>query len=162
MPKPIFDEKRYISTKENAKKLYDAFKATKCKALGDQVVVFNAEGFNHLIYTKRKERGKFDQIGRLNCLYFAPKILELTTTIQETQEGMIDTVVKKYGKKVTETKTIKYWAFIAIMGDRRIKVVVRKIGNGQIEFRSICPIWKTKRYGNAIVRELSTEDLEEA
>ena len=161
MKKP-FDEAKYRKLKDDTKKMYDSFIPVRCPALKNEQIHFTAEGFNHLIYTKRKERGKFDQIGRFNCLFLAPKILLLTTTIQEKQEGMIDVVVSKYGKKVTETKTLVYWAFIAIYGDRRVKVVVRKIGNGKIEFRSVCPLWRTKKYGNSFIRELSTEDLEEA
>ena len=45
---------------------------------------------------------------------------------------------------------IKYWGIIAIIDGRKIKVILRKIGdNGQLHFWSIVPAWTTNKYRDA-------------
>lgn len=42
---------------------------------------------------------------------------------------------------------IKYWGLIAIIRDRKINVVIRKIGdNGAVHFLSVIPDWTTNKY----------------
>lgn len=154
-------EELYAKSKLEAERLYRSFTPIKCRAIGNQTIYFNSEGFNHLLYKKGKERAKNDQMGRFKHLDFVPKILQLTTTYQEYEEKLQDFRVERHGKKITETKQVRYWAFVAIMHNKRIKVVIRKIGEGQIIFYSICPLWKTDMYGGTFVRDLATENLEE-
>lgn len=44
-------------------------------------------------------------------------------------------------------KPVRYWGIIAITEGRKIKVILRKIGdNGQLHFWSIVPAWTTNKY----------------
>jgi hypothetical protein len=43
-------------------------------------------------------------------------------------------------------KIIIFWGIIAIINKRKIKIVLKKIGNGQINFWSVIPAWKTSHY----------------
>ena len=55
--------------------------------------------------------------------------------------------VKSFKKKVRKSKPVKYWGVIAIIDGRKIKVILRKIGdNGQLHFWSIVPAWTTNKY----------------
>jgi hypothetical protein len=42
----------------------------------------------------------------------------------------------------------EYWAFIAIIGGNKYKVVVTKTGSGEYKFVSVIPKWKTGKRDN--------------
>ena len=62
------------------------------------------------------------------------KVLKLMPLAQEES-----VFVAKDGKQV------KYWDFEAVVDDRRIKVIVRQIGNGKKHFWSVIPAWRKIR-----------------
>jgi len=46
-----------------------------------------------------------------------------------------------------KSKVVKYWGIIAIIDGRKIKVIIRKIGDmGNLHFWSIVPSWITNKY----------------
>lgn len=66
---------------------------------------------------------------------------------QEYSESLEIIKIKKNGKQTTSPKIVKYWAFVAIIENKiRIKIILRKIGEGHIHFWSVIPIWKTTEY----------------
>jgi len=114
----------------------------------NEEIVFNAEGFNHIVYkTTRTERERPSQILRFKLLPLAYKLIKLATTFQEFEETIKEFDVKKHKKKIKISKSVKYWGIIAIINNRKIKVILRKIGeNGKIHFWSIVPTWTTNKY----------------
>lgn len=42
-------------------------------------------------------------------------------------------------------KVCRYWAFEAVVNNRRIKVIIRQIGNGKKHFWSVIPAWRRVR-----------------
>ncbi len=103
--------------------------------LFNEKVHFNSEGFNHIIYkNKREQRDRGSQILRFKLLVLTKYLIELSTTHQEYEE-------------ITDKgKPILFWGIIAIINKRKIKVVLKKTGNGQIIFWSVIPAWNTSRY----------------
>jgi hypothetical protein len=83
---------------------------------------------------------------RFKLLPRAAKLIELATTFQEYEETLKQFEVKRRKKRMQETKTVRYWGLIAIIEGRKIKTIVRKIGNGQPHFWSIVPAWTTNKY----------------
>ncbi len=122
----------------------------------NQSITFNAEGFNHIIFKNaRTERERSSQIARFNLLPLAVKLLKIATTYQEFEESIEKLEVKEYKKKVRKTKIVKYWGVIAIIDNRKIKVIIRKIGdNGNFHFWSIVPDWVTNKHRD--IRFIST------
>lgn len=41
---------------------------------------------------------------------------------------------------------VQYWGIIAIVDARKIKVIIRKIGNGSFHFWGVIPAWTTNKY----------------
>ena len=77
-----------------------------------------------------------------------PRAIQLigrTTTYQEYEEFLKEFEVKLLKKRERHTKTVKYWGLIAIIDDRKIKVILRKIGNGKVHFWSVIPAWVTNK-----------------
>jgi hypothetical protein len=83
---------------------------------------------------------------RLKMLPRAIKIIGLSTTIQEYEEIIKVFSIKRKKKRTQESKRVQYWGIIAIIEDRKIKVILRKIGNGQLHFWSVIPAWTTNKY----------------
>jgi hypothetical protein len=122
-------------TQKDKKKLYDSIGVVYCRHL-DVDVTFNAKGFHHLFYEgDGTPRDKKECIYRLKLLpLIVPVIKYANEFIYEERE------TKTSRKKEAPIKLIKYWALIAWVGRDRnvqIKVVLRKIGNGQIHFWSV-------------------------
>jgi hypothetical protein len=111
-------------------------------------VIFPAEGFNHIIFTNpRSERERPSQIARFKLLPLAKKLVEISTTYQEIEESIQEFTIKKHKKKIKASRLVKYWGIIAIIDNRKIKVILRKIGdNGSLHFWSIVPAWTTNKY----------------
>jgi hypothetical protein len=114
-------------------------------------VAFSAEGFNHIVYkTARTERERTSQILRFRLLSLARKLIEISTTYQEYDEKIKEFNIKKHKKRINIYKQVKYWGIIAIIENRKIKVILRKIGeNGKMHFWSIVPAWTTNKYRDA-------------
>lgn len=120
--------------KELRNQTYKKYKRTKkvyCPYLKAKVV-FSSRGFWHIIYSSRnKKRNIRSQKLRLRLLPIAIKIISLTATLQEIE---ID-------KKRRRT----YYGFIAIVDNWKVKVIVKKEGNGRPFFWSVIPNWITNR-----------------
>jgi hypothetical protein len=114
----------------------------------NQDVYFTSEGFNHIIFTNsRSERERSSQVLRFKLLPLAVKLIKISTTYQEFEETLKEFNVRSYKKKVSKTRPVKYWGVIAIIDGRKIKVILRKIGdNGNVHFWSVAPAWVTNKY----------------
>ena len=141
------DLSNYEKLREDALKFYNGVDKIFSPAF-DQDVYLNAEGFNHIIFKRaRTEREKSSQILRFKLLPLAIKLLKISTTHQEFEETIKEVELKEYKKKIKKTKPVKYWGIIAIIDVRKIKVIIRKIGdNGNMHFWSVVPAWVTNQY----------------
>jgi hypothetical protein len=142
------DISNYESIKEYSRKYYQEIGKVICPAFGNVFVHFNAEGFNHLIFKrKHKERDKTEQLYRFKLLPLALKLIKLATVYQETEEVIQEFRVQKFKKFVLESKVVRYWGIIGIIENKKIKVIVRQVGeNGQKHFWSVIPSWVTNKH----------------
>lgn len=117
----------------------------------EETVYFSAEGFNHIVFKgSRRERERSSQIMRFKLLPRAVGLVSLSTTFQEYEETLKEFVVKIRKSRVKKTKRVQYWGIIAIVDSRKIKVILRKIGdNGKLHFWSIVPAWTTNKFRDA-------------
>jgi len=141
------DISNYEKLKEDARRFYNAVGGFFCPAF-NQKICFTAEGFNHIIFKgDRRERERPSQILRFKLLPLALKLLKITTTYQEYEETLKEFEIKSFKKKARAIKYVRYWGIIAIIEGRKIKVIIRKIGdNGAMHFWSIVPSWTTNKY----------------
>ncbi|MEA2113332.1 MAG: hypothetical protein U9P63_01580 [Patescibacteria group bacterium] len=133
------DIEYFNKKKEKARELYNKQKNVRNPYLENQVV-FNSDGFHHLQFSARRERGKKEQILKFNLLPLAIKVVKKSGTLQEYRKGLV-AVGKKAKDVFTKMKEIQYWGFIAIIGNSQIKirVILRRIGDGNIIFWSVLP-----------------------
>jgi hypothetical protein len=160
--KTAITDKKYLIKKEKASNLYKTFKSIKSSAIHGQTINFTSEGFNHLLFKNaRNIRPISDQIFRFRLLEFAYKVLKISTTYQEYEEILQEIKVRKSGKRLNESRTVKYWGFIAIISGMKIKVLVRLVGEGQLHFWSVIPFWKTTKHGDYKFKNFASGKLEE-
>lgn len=122
--------------KAEAAKFFAKNKFVRCPAFPKEKVTFNSKGLSHLFYKGSQKvfaRPHQESEARVSLLPRALKILSLMPLSQE------ENVFEVHGKKV------KYWAFEGVVDGRRIKVVVRQIGNGTKHFWSVIPAWRRAR-----------------
>lgn len=140
----ISDRTEFLKTlRKNIKESYDAIESPIfCKCLQADIY-FNAQGFHHL---------ENDGSGRVRPI--KERIYKLTLfplaipTIKNANEVFENKIIhsKISRKKNSPVKDIEYWSLIANVGKSsnvKIKVILRKVGNGQIIFWSIMKM-KTK------------------
>ena len=140
------DISNYEKLREDAQSFYNDIGTIFCPLFKEKVY-FNSEGFNHIVYNNpRSERERSSQIMRFKLLPLVCELIKITTTFQEFEESVKEVVVKSHKKKIKKSKAVKYWGIIAIIKGRKIKVILRKIGNGSIHFWSIVPAWTTNKH----------------
>lgn len=148
--------------KSSAEMLYKTLQPVLCPALRAEIY-FTSDGFNHLRFDGRRiERPQNAQIRKLRYLKNAVEILKKTTTLQEFRR-MIIRVGKQRSDGLFKTTDVEYYAFIAILSVEnglRIRVIVRRMGQGQFHFWSIVPDFQQRNNGaGGTVRIVGSTDL---
>ena len=134
--------------KKQIKEIFNRTKSVSCPAFSSERIIFNSKGINHLIYKGDRSRREMSRIKiNIRLLPRAIKLLSRATFYQE------ETSYEK------ESKTYRFWTFEAVVAKRRIKVIVREVGNGKKHFWSVIPAWRKDRFGilNAKKRNLQDE-----
>ncbi len=110
-------------------------------------MILNSDGFHHLRFSARSERKKEEQVLKFNLLPLAFRVIKKSGTLQEYRKGSILVGKKSKRDGFRSLKAVEYWGFVAIIGDPQIKirVILRRIGNGNIIFWSVMPYSKLKR-----------------
>lgn len=150
------DIERFNKLKDKTSNLYGLQKNVHNPYLESQVI-FNADGFHHLQFSARRERNKKEQILKFNLFPLAIKVIKNAGTLQEYRKGFVS-IGKKSRDGFARTKEAQYWGFVAIVGSPQIKirVILRRIGDGNITFWSVMPY--NKLQGNP---KLYTEGIED-
>lgn len=130
--------------KEKTRAIYDTHRKVYSPYLKSEVV-FNSDGFHHLQFSARRERDKKEQLLKFSLLPLALIVIKNSGTLQEYRKGLT-TVGKKSKDGFSLTKSTEYWGFVAIVGENKIKikVILRRVGDGNITFWSVMPFSKLK------------------
>jgi hypothetical protein len=116
------NRKTYIDIQ---KEEYYKIVSIKCRYLSNESVSFNNFGLNHILRKNDKDRTFQDQYRRIELMKFCKYILE-----------NIDVEVE-YRVSQNKSSTAYFWGITGVVNRKKIKVVVRRINNGQLIFLSI-------------------------
>jgi hypothetical protein len=152
------DSEYFERKKEKAKKVY-ATQRTIPSPYFKQEIILNADGFHHLRYSARRERNKQEQVLKFTLLPLALRILKAAATVQEYRK-LYSLVGGKSKGGFTQMKMVQWWGFVTIFIEQEIKVrvVVRKVGEGNLHFWSVMPYSKLRRDKK---QKLFTEGIED-
>jgi len=155
-------QERPEDLKAKAEATYAAVGHIVSPALGGMKVHFTSDGFHHLLNTKnRYPRPQEEWVTKLKFLPHAIELLTIATTYQEYDVRRENVRVKKKKKKVMCMTEIHYWGIIGIVQKKKVRVVVRKVGNGQYQFCSVMPCWNISRHNGHKVGSTAQVDLAE-
>lgn len=93
--------------------------SSKCPAFDGEVVHITREGWEHVVHLRKRTR--FEVLGRLLVLERARRLLETATVFQDYRK----------------TDGVEYWCLGAVIGDMKIRVIVRSISEGPKHFLSV-------------------------
>ena len=149
---------RFRYAKERAHDLYSAQSSIRCPYFQTQVVL-NSDGFHHLQFSARRERNKREQMLKFRLLPLALQVIRSSGTVQEYRRLLGPFGAPSARDGSVRMKEVEYWGFVAIIGEKRIKIrtVLRRVGNGNIMFWSVMPYSKIK---NGFQR-MHTEGIED-
>jgi hypothetical protein len=148
----------YQEKREKARKIYDAHRSIRSPFFDDDITL-NSDGFHHLRYSARRERSKDEQVLKFTLLPLGLQILKTATTLQEYRKLLGPVGNKSRRDGAVEMKLIEWWGFIAIFvkQDIKVRVVVRRVGDGNPHFWSVMPYSKIK----ARRQKMFTEGIED-
>jgi hypothetical protein len=127
-----------------ARETYDKIKNPAwCKCL-NRKINFNAQGFHHLLYDGLgHERSSSEQRYKLLLVPLIPSVL--ATATDATYKKVMERINRK---KNSPVKEIEYWSLTALVGrdrDVKVKVILKRVGAGQIIFWSVMRLKTSKK-----------------
>jgi hypothetical protein len=138
--------KKYLQLLNGRRTEYKKYRPVYCACLREYVF-FNANGFNHLRYhidgRPRKPAAQMYKLGLLPLVI--PAIRAAPCADQYVRRLAPVGRKKKDGEKIL--KEVQYWSLIAVVGQKgvKIKVVLRKIGTGQLHFWSVMKLAENQK-----------------
>lgn len=119
---------QHVASRNKANKYYKSIGTIYCPYF-KEYISFTSRGFHHLEFTAGRERKKTEQCIRFHLLQqYVEYILKNSGTVQEYRSSQ---------------DAASFWGFLAVVEEdnyMRVKVVIRKIGNGNIHFWSIMKV----------------------
>ena len=155
----ILDPDQFEKLKSDKELFYKTIGEVYCPYLGEKVS-FNAKGLEHLKFKKKNHaRSSEDQYVRFKLLHLAPEAVRLSKTIQGISHTKTFELVRSNARTEMIMKPVSYYEFIAILEDKRVRVVIKQVEAGPKYFWSIIPFWKVDK--NSGKRKMSSGNLEE-
>ena len=152
------DIKKFKRIKKEAIELYKSANNIHCPYFGEDIS-FNSKGLEHLEFKARgRARSIHDQFFRFKLLKFAVQIIKKSHTLQEFQEAKKLEAVKTNTRREEKMVLVRYYGFVAILDDYRMKVIIKEVVGGAKHFWSVIPFWKKGKRDNKKILHLG--DLE--
>ena len=152
------EEEYFNERKEKARLIYTSQREIYSPYFKTKVIL-NSDGFHHLQFSARRERNKKEQLFKFNLLPLGLEILKKSATIQEYRKLLAPVGKKSERDGFVPMKEVDYWGLVAIIGEKKIKVriVLRRIGDGNITFWSVM-LYSKRKNGN---QKLFSEGMED-
>ena len=147
----VFADEEFAQVLKKARALYSTIGAIRCPYFGEKVH-FNAQGLEHL-RRKAWNRGRehFDQFMRLKHISRAPEILRLSRTVQGIEETHEWERRRRHGQWEKLLVSVTYYEFVAVLNQRRFKVIVKQLPAGERIFWSLIPFWRQSKQGRRLI-----------
>jgi hypothetical protein len=121
--------------------------------------VLNAEGLHQLLDSGESERTRPEQKLKFRLLPLGREVIRKSGTVQECR-NIWQPIGKPSARDGSRAmKEVEYWGLVAIVGSRpdKIRVILRRVGTGNVTFWSVMRGGKLLRDGT---RRLAPDNLE--
>lgn len=144
--------------KSDAETFYQSIGEVFCPYFQEKIPL-NTKGLKHLKFkADQQARTNQDQYTRLKLLRLAPEVLKKSHTVQGVWETRKFEELKTNSKWKRILKDVKFYEFIAVLENVRVKVIVKEVEGGQRHFWSVIPFWSIDKATSK--RILHSGDLE--
>jgi hypothetical protein len=148
-----FSDQEFTQVLRQAQELYRTLGQIKCPYFQESVI-FNAQGFEHLRHKAwNRGRERRDQFMRLKHLASAPEILRLSRTVQGIQKTQDWERQHRHGRWERRLVPATYYEFVAVLEERRFKVIVKQLPDGARIFWSLIPFWRQTVEGRRVLHD---------
>lgn len=111
----------------NFKKEYKKIKFVKSPAFLNEKIYFDYDGLRHLIWKERLRRENRDIDRRISLFKKVPKIISTVDKYTDYKEV----------KSSDSNKIVYFWRLKQIHKNKKISIIIRRIGNGKKKFFSV-------------------------
>ncbi len=132
------DLEYFKQEKARAKDLYRKYKKVYSPYFQEDIIL-NSKGLYHLQYSNGRLRDTKEQLFKFRCIELGIQVIRKSSTIQEYREVEIFTEDNSFQKAC-------FWGMVAIIGSNsfKMRVVLRRVGSGEIHFWSVMPYSRIK------------------
>ena|SRR3989344_3957156 len=146
--RPAITDEEFEKIRSDFESKYKAIKEIRCPYFSG-TVVFNAMGLEHLKFMRKNHaRPRNEQLLRMRLFTLAPEILGLSRTIQGITYTKHFENLRTNQRYQSTLLPVHYYEFVAILKDKRVRVVIKQIDDGPKFFWSIIPFWKIDKNNN--------------
>lgn len=136
------DQKKFDLVRSEAEEFYKSIGEIKCPYFQEKIA-FNAKGWEHICFQRlRQARPHQDQYIRFRLIGLAPKIIQASHTLQGISARKSFERERTHGRWEAVMRSSRYYEFVAVINEYRVRVIVKEVENGPKYFWSIIPFWK--------------------
>ena len=130
--------------KSSFEEYYKGIKKVYCPYFKDNIY-FTGDGFDHIRFKKKHAVRPFkDMRMRIDLLPTVLKIIGASHTLQNRSLRRRFEYRYVNSRKESALTDVTYYEFVAIMDERRVRVVVKQIENFEKIFLSVIPVFNQK------------------
>ena len=148
-----FTAEEFDQVLQKAQAFYRTIGQIRCPYFREPIR-FDAPGLEHL---RRKSwnrgRSRPDQFMRLKHLWVAPEIVRLSQTVQGVWHSHDHIRRHRHGKWEEVFSPAIYYEFVAVLKDRRFKVIIKQLAAGERVFWSLIPFWRQTEEGGRVLHD---------
>ncbi len=139
------NKNKFEIQKQKAERFYKNLDFIQCPYFNEKVN-FNAKGLEHLKFKRKNHsRSENDQFIRFRLLHLAPEIIKLSRTVQGISSRKTFEIIRSNNRNEHKLVNVKYFEFVAVIDNIRVRVVVKQVENSPKYFWSIIPFWKMNK-----------------
>jgi len=139
------EERKFNTVRIEAENLYKSLNEVKCPYFQEKIV-FNSKGWEHICFKDlRQARSNQDQYIRFRLISLAPKIIQMSHTLQGISSRKSFERERTHGRWEATLRMSRYYEFVAVINEYRVRVIIKQVENGPKYFWSIIPFWKTDK-----------------
>lgn len=155
--KLTFTKEEFQVVRDKAEIFYKNIDSVICPYFHEKVN-FNTEGLEHIkLKAWNRARSQADQFMRLKLIRLAPEVVKNSRTLQGIWQTKLPIRRKSHGKWEAVFTNVTYYEFIAVLEDRRVKVIVKQVQGGEKFFWTLIPSWRIDQFNRRVLHSGNPE-----
>jgi len=152
-----FTDEEFNRIRDSAEAFYKTIGSVQCPYFNEKVN-FNTDGLEHLKFKAwNRARKRSDQFMRLKLIKLAPEVLRSSRTLQGIWETKSPVRRKRHGVWESVYTNVTYYEFVAVLEQKRVKVIVKQFLGGEKFFWTMIPYWRMNQFNKRVLHDGNPE-----